>query len=152
MFCIFSSTFAQRKTYFGLEFSVANDIYRIDDNGDYLMAVPIINPLGGFNVRQDLTRNIFIETGLILKYYEEGFGFRTIPYYGSSSSDNSWIIPLRAGLILNLYKNRIYFVPVVGFSFCINPPFGYGLGYGRQTSGTTVVIYNYTDYPDVTRY
>jgi len=29
---------------------------------------------------------------------------------------------------LNLYKRKIYLVPVVGYSFGINPPFGYGIG------------------------
>src|SRR5687767_3315673 len=87
----FNSTYGQNKTYFGLEFSVANDIYKITENGDYLISVPLVDAQGGFNLRQELNRNLFLETGLILKYYWQGFGFKTIPYYGSSSSDPSWI-------------------------------------------------------------
>ena len=144
--------YGQNKTYFGFEFSVANDIYKINDNGDYLINVPLINGQGGFNLRQDIKRNIFIEAGLVLKYYQDGFGFKTIPYYSSSSSDPSWLIPVRFGLNLNLYKEKIYLVPVVGYSFGINPPFGYGLGYGKQTSSATTIDYNYTENPDVSRY
>lgn len=142
----------QNKTYFGLEFSVANDIYKITDNGDYLINVPLVDGHGGFNVRQEINRNIFVETGLLLKYYWQGFGFKTIPYYGSSSSDPSWIIPLRLGFNFNLYKTKIYLVPVFGISYGINPPFGYGSGRGKQTAGTTTIIYNYTENPDVSRY
>ncbi|MBK7653184.1 MAG: hypothetical protein IPJ20_24060 [Flammeovirgaceae bacterium] len=49
------------------------------------------------------------------------------------------------GLNLNLYKGKIQLVPVVGYSFGINPQYGYGLGYGKQTSGTTTIDYNYTE-------
>jgi hypothetical protein len=150
--CFLNSALGQKRTYFGLEFSVANDIYEITDNGDYLVNVPLINGQGGFNLRQEISRNLFVETGLILKYYWQGFGFKTIPYYGSTSDDPSWIIPVRLGLNLNLYKGKIYLVPVVGYSFGINPPYGYGLGYGKQTSSTTTIDYNYTENPDVSRY
>jgi len=149
---LLNSAYGQNKTYFGLEFSVANDIYKITDNGDYLMTVPLIDGQGGFNIRQELNRSIFIETGLILKYYWQGFGFKTIPYYSSVSSDPSWIIPVRFGLNVNLYKRKIYLVPVVGYSFGINPSFGYGYGYGKETSSTTVIYYYYTENPDVSRY
>jgi hypothetical protein len=142
----------QNKTYFGLEFSVANDIYKITDNGDYLINVPLVNAIGGFNLRQEINRYIFVETGLILKYYWQGFGFKTIPYYGSSSSDPSWIIPVRLGFNFNLYKAKIYLVPVLGYSQGINPSFGYGSGSGKQTSSTTTITYNYTENPDVSRY
>jgi len=150
--CFLNSTLGQNKTYFGLEFSVANDIYKITDNGDYLINVPLVDGQGGFNLRHEINRNIFVETGLILKYYWQGFGFKTIPYYGSSSSDPSWIIPIRLGLNFNLYKKKIYLVPVLGYSLGINPPFGYGSGRGKQTSSTTTITYNYTENPDVTRY
>ena len=149
---LLNSSYGQNKTYFGVEFSVANDIYEITDNGNYLMTIPLIDGQGGFNLRQEINRALFVEAGLILKYYWEGFGFKTIPYYGSTSSDPSWIIPVRFGLNLNLYNDKIYLVPVVGYSFGINPSYGYGLGYGKQVSGTTVINYYYTENPDVSRY
>jgi hypothetical protein len=114
--------------------------------------VPLVNAIGGFNLRQEINRYIFVETGLILKYYWQGFGFKTIPYYGSSSSDPSWIIPVRLGFNFNLYKAKIYLVPVLGYSQGINPSFGYGSGSGKQTSSTTTITYNYTENPDVSRY
>jgi len=147
--CFLNSAPGQNKTYFGLEFSVANDIYKITDNGDYLINVPLVNAIGGFNLRQEINRYIFVETGLILKYYWQGFGFRTIPYYGSSSSDASLLIPIRLGLNFNLYKAKVYLVPVLGYSLGINPPFGYGTGRGKQTSSTTTITYNYTENPNV---
>lgn len=149
---VLNPALGQNKTYFGLEFSVANDIYKIRDNGDYLISVPLVDAQGGFNIRQELRRNLFVETGLILKYYWEGFGFKTIPSYSTSSSDPSWIIPLRLGINLNLYKSKIFLVPIVGYALGVNPPFGYGFGYGRQTSSNTTIFYSYTENPDVSRY
>lgn len=150
--CCINSVSGQNKTYFGLEFSVANDIYKITDNGDYLINVPLVNAIGGFNVRQEINKCIFVETGLMLKYYWQGFGFKTIPYYGSSSGDPSWIIPLRFGYNFNLYRAKIYLVPVLGYSLGINPAFGYGSGRGNQTSSTITITYNYTENPNVARY
>jgi hypothetical protein len=150
--CLLNPASGQNKTYFGIEFLAANDLFTITDNGDYLMPVPLINGQIGLQVRQEINRIIFIESGVILKHYWQGFAFKTIPYYSSSSSDPSWIIPLRFGLTLNLHKEKIFFIPVVGYSFGINPPFGYGLGYGTQTSNTTTIDYNYTENPDVSRY
>jgi len=138
------SVYGQNRTYFGIEFSVANDIYKVNDNGDYLIAVALTNSQGGINLRQEIKRNIFIETGLMLKYYQEGFGFKTMPFYTYlSSNDISWIIPVRIGLNLNVYKNKVHFTPIVGYSFGINPPPGYGLRFGKQTHRTTEINYNY---------
>jgi hypothetical protein len=67
-------------------------------------------------------------------------------------SDPSWIIPVRLGFNFNLYKAKIYLVPVLGYSQGINPSFGYGSGSGKQTSSTTTITYNYTENPDVSRY
>lgn len=147
--CLSTGVDAQRKTYVGIEFGVAGDIYRIEDTGDYLKTIPLVNALGGINLRQELNQRLFIEAGVILKYYWEGFGFKPIDYRGSSSSDNSWLIPVRLGL--NVYKERIRFVPVLGYSLGINPPFGYGIGYGTQTSGSTEINYSYTENPNVSR-
>lgn len=148
----FSPAFGQNKTYFGLEFSVANDIYKIHDTGNYLKSVPLVDAQGGFNIRQELSKYLFVETALILKYYWDGFGFKSIPTYGTSSSDPSWIIPVRFGSNLNLYKSRIFLVPIVGYAFGFNPQFGYGSGRGRQASSSTTITYSYTENPDVSRY
>lgn len=150
--CLISLAYGQNKTYFGLEFSLANDIFKISDNGNYLIKIPLINGQGELKLRQEIRRNLFIETGLIMKYYQQGFGFKSIPYYGSSSGDPSWIIPLRFGFKLNILKEKIYLVPVVGYSFGINPPYGNGLGYGNPTSSSTTIDYDYTENPNVSRY
>ncbi len=146
------NTAAQNKTYIGLEFAVANDIFKIHDNGGYLKSIPLYNAPGGVNIRQEISKVIFIETGLIIKYYHEGFGFKTIPYSGSSSSDPSWLIPFRFGVNLNIYNQRIYFVPIIGYTIGINPPLGYGGGYGSQKSTTTTFNYDYTENLNSTRY
>jgi hypothetical protein len=149
---LLNSACGQSKTYFGLEFSVASDIYKITDTGDYLMTIPLVNAQGGFNIRQEVTRSIFVEAGLTVKDNWEGFGFKTIPYYGAGGGELLLIIPVRFGLNLNLYKGKICLVPVVGYSFGINHPFGYGGGYGNQTSGSTSIDYYYMENPDVSRY
>ena len=145
-------TYRKNKTYLGFEFSVANDLFKISDNGNYLIAVPLWNTPIGLNIRQEINQKMFIETGLIWKQYWDGYGFNTFPYYNSSTSDVSIILPVRYGININLHKEKVYLVPVIGYSFGINPPFGFGYGYGTETSNTTVIHYNETENPDVSRY
>jgi hypothetical protein len=59
IFYYLNAALGQGKTYFGIEFSSANDIYKITDNGNYLMNVPLGNAAGGFHVRQELNKNLF---------------------------------------------------------------------------------------------
>jgi len=143
---------AQNKTYIGFEFSMANDLYTIKDNGEYLKTVPLVNAQWGFNLRQDISKKIFIETGFIIKYYDEGIGFKTMQYWGTAGGDNSWLIPIRFGLKLNLFKEKVRFVPIIGYSFGINPPYGEGTARGTQKSSSITVIYSYTENPNVSRY
>ncbi len=137
------SATAQNKTYFGFEFAVSNDLFKITDSGDHLISVPLYNVIGGFNLRQEINKHIFIETGVILKPYQQGFGFKTIPYYTSTSSESSWLIPLRFGLNVNLHKEKMYLVPIIGYTFGINPQSGIS-GHGTAISSTTTINYNYT--------
>jgi len=141
---------AQNKTYFGIEFSVGNDLWEIDDQGGYLVTVPLIDAQGSIHLRQEVNRNIFVEAGVLLKQYWQGFGFKTIPYYGATTSDPSWLLPVRIGVNVNVYKKKIYLVPVVGYTHGINSPYGpfpSSPGYGTQRSSTIVVNYDYTEYP-----
>jgi len=150
--CLLNSAYGQKKTYLGFEFSGANDLYDLTDNGGYLKIVPLDNALGGFTIRQEINSRIFIETGVIMKYLQDGIGFKPIPYYGTSSSDPSWLIPLRFGVDLNLFKEKIFLVPVAGYTVGINPSYGYGVSYGTQTYGTTTITYYSTENPNVSRY
>ena len=143
----------QGKTYLGFEVSMANDLFTISDKGDYLKNVPLYNGTWGFNLRQEVGKIFFVESGFLVKFYQQGFGFKTIPYYGSSSGDPSWLIPARLGLNVNLLQEKVYLTPVVGYSFGINPLYrSYGLGYGTSKSSTTSIVYSYTETPNSSRY
>ena len=135
----------QNKTYLGLEAAVTNDMYEITDNGNQLKTVPLVTGLWGFNVRQDVGKNAFLETGVIKKYYDQGFGLNAMQGYGSTNSIEAWMIPLRLGTKINLYKDRIHLVPVVGYSFCINSDYGSnGRGAGGIITSSDSIFYNYT--------
>ncbi len=140
------------KTYLGFDLAIANDIYKINDSGDYLESVPLYNVTWGFNIRQGLSEKFFIETGFIVKFYQEGFGFKAMPFYSTTSSDASWLIPIRGGMNVNIYKQKLFLVPVIGYTFGINPPFGYGWGYGKQESNAISIVYNTMENEDVNRY
>lgn len=127
----FITAFGQKNTYIGVEASVNNDVYEIIDNGTLLKKVPLITGYFGLNIRQDVSSTVFVETGLLRKYYDEGIGFKTSPGSSESNAINAWLIPLRLGVrikVLNLRKQKLYLVPVIGYVFGINADFGYGDG------------------------
>jgi hypothetical protein len=136
----------QKKTYFGVEASVTGDIYKINDNGNEIRKKPLTSGFWGFNIKQELTSNFFLETGLIRKYYYEGVNFNKISGISSTNAINAWFIPIRFGAYLNLKKNKIFIVPVIGYNFCINSDYGYGNGGGSgfvDESNGNKVTYDY---------
>lgn len=72
---IITTTVAQKRTYFAAEAAVTN-VFEIADHGGGLKDIPLISGLWGFNIRQDLNKKLFFETGLLRKYYNEGIGFK----------------------------------------------------------------------------
>jgi hypothetical protein len=140
-----TNVLAQNKTYLGIELAATNDQLTIVDNGADLKSVPLVEGLWGFTIRQEFKHTFFVETGLIRKYYFEGFGFHGSDTYGTSSAFDAWIIPFRIGSRIDLYKRSIHLVPLIGYSLGINSDYGYdGFGRGRQYRGDLMIVYEYT--------
>jgi hypothetical protein len=145
---------AQKNTYIGGEASITDDIYQIGDYGNSLKQVRLITGLWGVNIRQDITGKVFLEIGLLRKYYDEGVGFKTIDGYFESNAIDAWLIPLRLGTRINVKKEKISLVPVLGIVYGINSDYGYGNGgaSGEVTFGSKTVDYSYTSYYDFTKH
>ncbi|KAA9035698.1 hypothetical protein FW778_20965 [Ginsengibacter hankyongi] len=138
---------AQKNTYIGIEGAANNDVYDIIDNGPALKKVPLITGYFGLNIRQDISSTVFLETGLLRKYYDEGIGFKGTSSYTEGNAINAWLIPLRLGIrlkLLNLRKQKLYFVPVIGYVLGINSDYGYGDGGegGSETMVHDTISYN----------
>lgn len=119
---------AQKGAYIGGEAAVNHDVYEIIDDGTLLKKVPVISGYFGISIRQDLSSTVFVETGLLRKYYYEGVGFKNSPAYATSNEISGWFIPLRLGTRINLLKQKVQIVPVVGYTLGINSDYGYGDG------------------------
>lgn len=121
------------KTYFGGQVGIVSDRYELVDNGGGLQNVRFLNGIWGINLRQDFNR-FFLETGIIRKEYSQGVVFKIEGRgHGSSSGTQAWLIPLRLGTTINLHKQKIYLVPVIGYSHSIHS--GYGSGSRRGSGG-----------------
>jgi hypothetical protein len=150
--CGLNTTIAQNKTYFGLEFSLFRDIHKIRDNSNYLTTLPLMEPQGGVTVRQEIQKRIFIEAGVIIKPYSDAIGFKPMAVSFIGTEGISLLIPIRFGLNLNVYEEKISLVPVIGYSYSANTPSSYGRDSGTQESSTTIITYTFTENPDVSRY
>lgn len=137
---------AQRNTYIGVEGAINNDVYDIIDNGTLLKNVPLITGYFGLNIRQDISPAVFLETGLLRKYYDEGIGFKSASSYSEGNAINALFIPLRLGVRIKLLKfpeRQLYLVPVIGYVFGINSDYGYGDGGegGSETAPQDTISY-----------
>lgn len=122
------TTFAQKNIYVGGEAAVNHDVYEIIDKGLLLKKVPLITGYFGLNIRQELSPNVFLEAGLLRKYYNEGIGFKVFPSYTESNAISGWLIPLRLGTRINIHKQKMHLIPVIGYTLGINSDYGYGNG------------------------
>lgn len=123
-----TTALAQRNTYIGVEGAATHDVYDIVDDGPLLQKAPLLSGYFGLSVRQDLSPTVFLETGLLRKYYNEGIDFKPVPGYAETNAINAWLIPLRLGTRINIRRQKVFLVPVVGYAFGINSEYGYGDG------------------------
>ncbi len=140
------ASFSQKKTYFSAEASVTNDVYEISDNGGGLKNIPLLTALVGFNIRQDISKKVFLETGLLIKPYDEGIGFKISSGYTQTNAINAWFIPVRIGSKIKSLKEKIHLVTVLGFTYGINSDYGFGNGGGagfEKYAGGDSVRYTY---------
>ncbi len=136
----------QTRTYLGFEASMALDMYELTDEGTELKKTPLGEGHWGINCRQDINTNLFLETGLLRKYYAEGFGFKNISGGSSSNAFDAWLIPIRLGTKIDISKNKLFLIPVIGYLFCINSDFGSsGGGSGSIKTSNDSIAYVYTD-------
>jgi hypothetical protein len=144
LICLQTCLLAQKNTYIGGEGALNRDVYDIIDNGTLLKKVPLISGYFGLNIRQDLTPKVFVETGLLRKYYNEGIGFKVFGGFSEGDAINCWFIPFRLGTRINIHKHKIDLVPVIGYTLAINSDYGYGDGGmgGDIISGHDTIYYS----------
>ena len=132
----------QYKTYFGLEGAITNDVSEIADYGNNFKNAIQIQSFWGFNVRQDLPGKIFLETSLIRKNHNTGYGVDGFPGSFGAGSIRSFIASLRLGTKINIHREKIYLVPVIGYSFGFNRDYSsFGSGSGGVKIGNDSFSY-----------
>lgn len=143
-----SCTQAQNKTYLGLEFSLFRDLSKINDDGNYLIALPSMDPQGGITIHQDIKQRFFIESGLIFRPYSTAIAFKPFPVSFVGTEGMSLLVPIRFGWNINIYREKLYLVPVFGYTFSANKISRFGKDAGTQESSTTVITYTLVDNPN----
>jgi len=149
------SGFSQNKTFIGGEFAMTGDIYDIIDPCNLITTTPLITGSWGFTAGQEINNNFLIETGLIRKYYDEGFGYNIESLILGSSSNAfiTWQIPLRLKSRINLINERLFLTSTIGYHFSINTEYGYGGGSGGASlvDGNDTIRVSYTINDSITK-
>ncbi|MEP6793496.1 MAG: hypothetical protein ABJB16_04165 [Saprospiraceae bacterium] len=144
-----SHLYGQQSTYIGFDVNVSHDIYAFMDEEKLLIPSPIISGSGGMIFRQELHKNISIETGLIYKLYSKGFGISGLPNSRFSfNAINTWQIPVRFKTKVNITKDIFSISPSIGYIFCINNSYYSGAGSGSRRSLGHLTIYSRNETSD----
>ncbi len=113
------SVLGQLNTYIGIEVARTIDLYKIEEDSNSLMAVRLINPIGGINIRQEISKKFFFEVGVIRKDYMQGFSFVNINGYVYYPSFKSWLVPVKLGYRIALPK-QFFITTNAGFTLSLN--------------------------------
>jgi hypothetical protein len=168
-FCV-SVIYSQRSTHIGVELGLADDIYRISEmqsphlksNVSQLKTSPYKSGIVGLNIRRDLSSTFYLETGLHLKTYamERNFDFDDRYFTSGTSNHNSFrsfLIPVKVGAKVNLYKDKIHLTPNIGFAFVknhfpkLNPNINQGEGIYTYPNGSNLQ-YSYSTHFNANSY
>ena len=152
LFLLPNNVSGQNQTWLGTEGDIARYIFKVADNGNGLKPPSIAQAIWGFNLRQDFNHHLFLEAGFIKNDYLEGVNFKVKFGAGYGTAIDVVMIPLRVGKNINLCREKIYFAPVIGYSFCINSNYpGSGSGAGYSKSATDSVSFHYSEYSNFSR-
>jgi hypothetical protein len=160
-FCV-SVIYSQRSTTIGVELASSSDIYKITEqqlvqiksNASELSASRPTSSIVGLNIRRNLNSTFYLETGLHLKTYsvERSFEFNENNFtigYSNNNYFRSFIIPVKMGVKVNLYKDKVQLTPNMGFSLVknhfpkLNPNTNQGTGTYAYPSNSSL-IYSYS--------
>ncbi len=139
---------AQSTTYIGAEVAYSADFFKISDPGGRVTHPDISSALWGATIRHTLSKHLFLEGGIYTRAYKLGLAFDHS--YGSSGTDRTgYLVPLRVGGRLPLFKGTVAICPVAGFTFGVTDE---GLGglldsASYQDAATSIRYMYTTTYP-----
>lgn len=123
VFTCVSASAQENRTWLGFDFGASNNYSIATDFGNNIKAIPSPNGTWGIHVRQDFKHATFVEAGFLRNNYTPGYYFKSLGNVGTAGLGKgirTMQIPLRLGKRINVYKNKWYLVPVIGYAFGMN--------------------------------
>lgn len=126
----YTSALSQGSTFLGIEGGINHDQYFIyDPCAVYEEADLLLSGRVGLNVSHTISESFMLESGLIIKFYNEGFQEIIPSFFGnaiiSEEAFSAFQIPLRLRYKYNLIKNRFFLATVLGYHLSINLDYKY---------------------------
>lgn len=142
-----SSSHAQ--TTIGFSGGLNFDRYEFNDPNNVIGPTALETGSWGITIGRQINPNLKLETGIIRKYYQEGFSVDFNSPVGGFGSNSyiTWQIPLRVKTTFKL-KGKWTLSPCIGGHWAINTEYGYGAGYGGAWVKTQDIEFNANFYTD----
>ena len=137
-----SISFGQNMTYISVEGALTSDKHEVFDPCETITSTRLITGSWGVSVGQQVHKNLLIESGLIWKYFDEGY--ETLHYEpplgpgaGIGDAFYAFQIPLRLISRINLNKEKLFLITTIGYHIGINRDYG------------NDYVYNLDDFPQI---
>lgn len=134
------SVFGQKGTYLGFEAALNHDLYEFKDPCNLFSSTLLNSGSWGFTLGQEINKNLVLESGIIVKYYDTGYRFTSdvgeFAVVVSSSAFTAIQIPLRLQGRVKLIKNKLDLTGTLGYHFAFNSNYTPGVvGQGEGMYG-----------------
>lgn len=123
IFALVTCKAQENRTWLGADIGFSNNYSFATDFGNNIKVIPSPNGTWGIHVRQDFKYATFVEVGFLRNNYTPGYYFKSLGNVGTAGLGKgirTLQIPLRLGKRINVYKNKWYLVPVIGYAFGMN--------------------------------
>ena len=123
VFTCVSASAQENRTWLGFDFGASSNQSVAVDFGTNLQAIASTSAAWGAHIRQDFKNASFVEAGFLRNNYTPGYYFKSLGNVGTAGLGKdirTMQIPLRLGKRINVYKNKWYLVPVIGYAFGMN--------------------------------
>lgn len=136
---IMNNAYSQQNVSIGVDGSYTNDLYSHFDLSQSLTSMPLPSGAWSITLRKEISKTVFIESGISGKYYWEGIRFSQVPIWFSYLNFHAILIPVRVGYKINFVKG-FQLVPSVSLiSAVITDP----LDPGGASGSISSITFNY---------
>jgi len=141
---IINNAFSQQKLSIGIDGSYTNDLYSHFDLSQSLTSMPLPSGAWSITLRKEISKTVFIESGLSGKYHWSGIRFSQFSAaWFTTESFHAILVPFRVGYKFNLVRGYQLVPSGSIYGSIITVPLEGGRGGGSIVAPSQTITWDY---------